>query len=176
MDDRRPRPSPKQIAALPRQLCNRHQISASRWKKKTVAVSRRRAASGFIRPRTAARCNHAATRRHDMAVDGCMNRLAVYSDRPEMAPTTLGDRGVLKTWCCIAIRFLQFSCRLSTVNQVELTGIFRNALAEGHIHRSLGQRERQRPTAQGCDWKRVLWLKAVFNFSGGREPVLIQSL
>jgi len=83
---------------------------------------------------------------------------------------------LLKTRYCSAIRFFRFFCRLSAANHWEHTEIFRKALAEGHIHRSLGQRERQRPTAQVSDWKRILWLKAIFNLAGGRKPVLIQSL
>jgi len=53
---------------------------------------------------------------------------------------------VLKTWCCSAIRFFRFSCRLSTVNHVKSTRTFRNALAEGQIHRS--------PGAQGAEGDR----------------------
>jgi len=84
-------------------------------------------------------------------------------------------RRLLKSRYCSAIRFFRFSCRWSAANHLEHTGIFRKALAEGHIHRSLDQRERQRPTAQVSDWKRVLWLKAIFNLSDGK-PVLIQAL
>jgi len=92
-----------------------------------------------------------------------LNRLRSFSSLPALtrALTTrwhvlqhhARSFGVLETWYCGAIRFLRFSCRLSAANYLEHAEIFRKALAEGHIHRSLGQRERQRPAAQVCSRK-----------------------
>ncbi len=45
------------------------------------------------------------------------------------------DSRVLNTRCCSIIRFFRFSPRFLTVSHGDHTGIFRNALAEGHIHR-----------------------------------------
>jgi len=54
---------------------------------------------------------------------------------------------VLKTWYCSAMCFFRFFCRLSTINHVGLTGIIRNALAEGHIQLRDRQKTDAGPTA-----------------------------
>jgi len=63
--------------------------------------------------------------------------------------------------------FFRISCCLFAANHLRHPEIFRKALAEGPIHRSLVQRERQRPAAQVSAWNERFWLKALFNLPGG---------